>query len=192
MTSLIRQYGPAKPYTKFVNIFSPGFDDSSNNGTSRLIPFTCYDGVIDINVSDSAVQNYIDNASGWNDYIGKKVKLMGGESLGQSLGSNMETWIRNLISNYFYGESTYTGPIKIKVQPVMTKVQATQGTWFVTPLPRSPVVQETYVNPATDNYIISGTEANNYYTSWVFKTPLTVQFDDNGTPCYITMYTTFS
>lgn len=186
MSSVTRQYEPAKPYTKFVNIISPCYDDSTDSGTTRLIPFTCDNGVIDIAITDSGVQNYIDNANGWDSYLGKKVKLMGGESLGQSLGPNMLTWLRNLIQNWYF-EGSYTGPITIKVAPVMTKVQACQGQWSTVPLPRSPVVYDTNVNPGSDSYIVSGTPENNYYTSWIFKSPLTVEFQDGGLPYYITL-----
>lgn len=193
MTSLIRQYGPAKPYTKFINIVSPCYSDSLDSSTSRLIPFTCYNGVIDINVSDSGVQSYIDNASSWDSKLGKKVKIMGGESLGETFGPNFETWIRNIIGQNgpIGGGSSYDGPLAIKVKPIMTKVQACQGVWFDVPLPRSPVTWYSSVNPENDGYIVSGTPENNYYTSWVFKSPLTVEFQYSGAPYYVTLSTDF-
>ena len=41
-------------------------------------------------------------------------------------------------------------------------------------------------------YILDGNEANNFFSVWVFKTPITVQFNDDGDIRYATLYSQFT
>lgn len=191
MTSLLRQYRPPTQESKFVNIITPCYSDPSLGGTSALVPFSYSNGVLDINIQDD-VQLYINNPNSYDDYyLGKRVKLMGGEGLVNSLGPNVTTLLQNWVANE--EGDPYSGPINIVVQPTVTRVQAVQAPWGENPLPRSPAVGPAIAQytPTNDDYIVSGSPANNYFSAWVFKSPLTVSYVWNGVTKYITLSTVF-
>jgi hypothetical protein len=192
MTSLLREYKPPSQESKFVNIVTPCYYDASIGNTSALVPFSYSNGVLDINIQDDIVA-YINNPSAHDSsYLGKRVKRMGGEGFVTSLGPNVTTLLQNWVASH--ESDPYSGPINIVVQPTVTRVQAVQAPWGVNPLPRSPAVGPAIAQytPTNDDYIISGSPANNYYSAWVFKSPLTVSYVWNGVTKYITLSTVFN
>ncbi len=98
---------------------------------------------------------------------------MGGVRPIHTLGTNMLTYLRKRIASN-EGIGSYTGEIVINVAPVMTKVQIAQP-GQVTGLTFENVYGVNDYPPSSDEYV-GGSSTNNYYASWVFKTPLTIRY----------------
>ena len=186
MTSVLRTESTNLPITKFVAIRSLTYYDNDIDH-AVLFPFSYNNGVLDIASQDGS-QDMIDNGYlyGEDGFNWRMVKLMGGDKLVTSLGPNFLTWL---------GEYTGGSNFSIKVNPVMTRVQQTvQAAAYpaIDALNSKYAIRFTTEKPASDEYIISGNEANNYFSCWVFKTPLTVEFTRGGDTFYSTFNTQFT
>lgn len=197
MTSLQSGFAtPVRMPSKFVNIITPNYRDSSLNNLEAPIPFTVVNQTLDIQITNSSVQNLVNNgtspeANGESSEF--HVKLMGGRKLITSLGPTMITYLRNLINSQDSLGAPYDGELVIYIKPVMTKVQAAQP-GNVTALVRGNNFGINDQPPTSDEYI-GGEDSNNYYTSWVFYSPLTVRYVSPASTTgyrYITFNTDFS
>ena len=192
MSSVVRAPAQVKDVRVFGPIMTPAYYDNTNGGNVLLIPFTCENGVLDINVQDGS-QDMIDNGymySGTQGDNWRMVRQMGGERVASSLGPNFLTWIAAWLNDN-YGDPV--NDIQLVVSPVMTKVQQHVV------LDEDSMLNSNYVlritqnvaQTLTDNYVFNGNDGNNFYTAWVFKTPLTISYNYDGDQYYLTLQTMF-
>lgn len=175
-----------KDTNKFDNISTPCYPDAGLDYDAP-IPFTVNNGVLDINITNTSVQAFIDNGNYPGDDSEFQAKFMGGIRLIHTLGPNLRTYLRNRINAN--EETTYTGPIDLVIAPVMTKVQIAQP-GQVQGLTFENVYGVNDFPPTSDEYV-GGSASNNYYASWVFKNPMTVRYEASGSPTGY-RYMTFS
>ncbi len=162
---------------KFDNISTPCyFDDPLDYDVP--IPFTVQSGVLDIAITNSSVENFVNNGSSPDDDTEFQAKMMGGKRLITSIGSNFNTYLRKRIQAVDTLDDPYSGELVIVVNPVMTKVQLAQP-GEVQGLTFENVYGVNDYPPTSDEYV-GGNESNKYYTSWVFYKPLTVRFVSSG------------
>jgi hypothetical protein len=193
MTSLLRSFAVpvGKNTNKFDNISTPSYSDSDfgESGESVPIPFTYSNGVLDINITNSSVQNFVNNGSSPDDETEFQAKFCGGLRLVHTLGNTLTTYLRNRIANNEGISGEYLGDVILYIKPTVTKVQLAQpgdvqGLTFEN-------VYGVNDNPPSSDQYIGGDEANKYYTCWVFKTPMTIKYTSSiSTTGY--RYMTFS
>jgi hypothetical protein len=196
MTSLLSSYYPSpSPPTKFFDILTGSYDEDVlfPDPYSLPIPFVVTNQVLDINVNQSTdVQSFVTNGDTPGTAVAFQGKIMGGASLVKSFGANMTEWLRNRIT---VGEglgSQYSGPLVLYVRPFMTKIQLAAPAQGLGPLNDEAVYGVTDEAPTSTEYIGGGT-TNNFFTAWVFRTPMTVQYETaSGGNKYITMTSQFS
>lgn len=189
-----------KPPTKFSALITPSYDDTVivSGQTIRLpIPFMVVNQVLDINVNQSSdIQAYVTNGTEPEDQSSLQGKAFGGASLVKSFGANMTTYLRNWINVIESIGEAYTGPLVLFIQPFMTKVQMANPRFGVDnttgAFRRDRSWGITTQAPVSSEYI-GGAPADNYYTAWIFKTPMTVQYvTAAGAFKYITMTSQFA
>ena len=193
MSSVLQIDSPNLPITKFVPIRSMCYYDNEI-GHDVLIPFSYNEGVLDIHVQDDA-QTMIDNGdsfNGTNGYNWRMVKMMGGDGLVTSLGTNFTSWLSNWIENEFDPLKIIT-PFTLVTNPVMTRVQQCVQNSGNGPINSQYAIRFSTEPPMSDDYIIAGNSNNNFFSSWVYKTPITVEFtfDGSNVPSYATLSTQF-
>ena len=195
MSSVLRSYAVpvGKSTNKFDNISTPCYNDSEF-GEYVPVPFTYSNGVLDIQITNSSVNDFVNNGSNPNEGEGGdddtefQAKMCGGVRLVTSLGDTLKTYLRNRIVNQEEIDE-YTGDIVLYIQPTMTKVQLAQPN-NVQGLTFENVYGVNDQPPSSDEYV-GGDDANKYYTSWVFKTPMTIKYtSSNSSTGY--RYMTFS
>ncbi len=189
MTSLQSGFAtPVRVTSKYTNISTPSYNDS-DFGESVPIPFTVVNETLDIAITNSSVQTFIDNGNSPDDDTEYQAKGMGGRRLVTRLGDNMVTYLNNLIQNNDGLGSPYSGELLIYVKPVMTKVQIAQP-GNVQGLTFENVYGVNDQPPTSDEYV-GGDLTNNYYASWVFYSPMTIRYvSPSSTTGY--RYITFS
>ena len=197
MSSVLKAYAQIqKTPTKFFAMITPSYEDdtfdTSGVNVNLPIPFTVVNQVLDINVNQSSeIQAFVINGNEPIDQSGIQARALGGTSLVKSFGPNMITYLRNWIANV--EGAAYTGPLVLYIRPVMTKVQ-TPPPAFATndaPFQSNESWGITTQAPVSEDYI-GGGPTNNYLTAWVFKTPMTIQYEAASGYKYITMTTQFS
>jgi hypothetical protein len=171
--------------TKFSALITPSYNDETiitEENMDLPIPFTVVNQVLDINVNQSAgIQTVVTNGIAPTDKADIQGKAFGGTRLVISLGANMTTYLQNWIGNREGGEGggpAYTGPLVLYIQPLMTKVQLANPSFAINnegAFERSRSWGITSEAPVSGEYI-GGGSANNFYTAWIFKTPMTVQY----------------
>ena len=194
MSSVLRtDVGKAKPFTKFSSIKSLSYYDN-NLGHIVLIPFSYNNGVLDIAIQDDSLTMI--NAGSTSDVefpadglSWRMVKLMGGEGRVTSLGPNFLTWVQAYLNDNGYD---VVGTPTLYTAPVMTRVQQCVTVGSPSPLNNSYALSISDEKPNSDEYILDGNEANNFFSVWVFKTPITVQFNDDGDIRYATLTSQFT
>lgn len=157
------------------------------------IPFTVENQVLDINVSQSAdVQTLVDDGTEPDEYADIQGKALGGVKTITSLGPDMTRYLRNWIKLIESLGAAYTGPLVIYIQPVMTKVQLANPV-FADPGPfkRDSSWGITTEAPVSTEYTGGGL-TNNFFTAFIFKTPMTIQYVASGGFKYITMTSQFA
>ena len=188
MSSVSRTFYVSGKDSKFDNISTSSYFDSSLDEDTP-IPFTAKNGVLDIAITNSSVETFINDGNGPNDDTEFQVKQMGGRRLITSLGPNFTTYLRNRIQQIDELGAMYSGELIIYINPVMSKVQLAQpgqvqGLTFEN-------VYGVNNNPPTSDEYIGGDNSNNYFTAWVFYKPLTVRFVSSDSPTGY-KYMTFS
>jgi hypothetical protein len=189
-----------KPPTKFSALITPSYNYVIIPGDPDItiempIPFTVENGVLDINVNQSTkIQTFVNAGTSPINQAEIQGKAFGGAKVVTSFGPNMTTYLRNWINTLESSISAaYTGPLVLYIQPLMTKVQlanpafsssngAFRGTrsWGVST--EAPVSTE----------YTGGESANNFFTAWIFKTPMTIEYVIGGVSKYITMTSQFA
>jgi hypothetical protein len=189
MTSLQSGFAqPVRVTSKYTNISTPSYSDSTF-GESVPIPFTVVNETLDIAITNSSVQSFIDNGNSPDDDTEYQAKGMGGRRLVTRLGENMVTYLNNLIESNDGLGSPYSGELVIYVKPVMTKVQIAQP-GNVQGLTFENVYGVNDQPPTSDEYV-GGDLTNNFYASWVFYSPMTIRYvSPSSTTGY--RYITFS
>jgi hypothetical protein len=199
MSSVYRTLaGTDKPPTKFSALITPSYNDDtlvSGQTVELPIPFTVANQVLDINVNQSAdIQTFVNNGTSPQNQSNIQGKAFGGASLVTSFGTNMTSYLQNWIDTIESLGSPYAGPLVLYIQPFMSKVQLINPS-FALP---SGAFQDsrswgiTTEAPVSTEYT-GGTSANNYYTAWIFKTPMTVRYvTAAGDFKYINMTSQFS
>lgn len=195
MTSLLSSYYPSpSPPTKFFDILTSGYNELTIVDNYALpIPFVVTNQVLDINVNQSPdVQSFVTNGDTPGNAISFQGKIMGGASLVKSFGPNMTEWLRNRITAEEGLGAQYSGPLVLYVRPFMTKIQLAAPAQGVGPLNDEATYGITTEAPTSTEYIGGGT-TNNFFTAWVFRTPMTVQYENTvGGYKYITLTSQFS
>jgi hypothetical protein len=187
-----------KPPTKFSALITPSYDDTAivtGEIMRTPIPFTVVNQVLDINVNQSAdIATFVNAGTEPKDQAYIQGKAFGGASLVNSFGTNMTTYLRNWINQIETLGSAYDGPLVIYIQPLMTKVQLANQSFAI---PSDGAFERdrswgiTTEAPVSGEYI-GGGSADNYFTAWIFKTPLTVQYVASSGFKYITMTSQFA
>ena len=186
-----------KPPTKFAALITPGYqEDSFFNNQELPIPFTVVNQVLDINVNQSSdVQSFVNAGTNPLDRPNIQGKAFGGASLVKSFGPNMTTYLRNWINTIESLGAAYTGPLVLYIQPFMTKVQIANPRFAVEnagPFERDRSWGITTEAPVSTEYT-GGSSTNNFFTVWIFKTPMTIQYETAaGASKYITMTSQFA
>lgn len=196
MSSVLSYYPPiVGPPTKFFDILTGSYEDGyvvALNTYFMPIPFVVVNQVLDINVNQSPdVEAFINNGVSPSTAVSFQGKAMGGLNLIMSLGPNMVTWLRNRIQNEEGLPSPYEGPLNLYVKPVMTKVQMAAQGQGVSPLNDEAVYGVTEQAPSSDEYI-GGAPNDLFFTAWVFKKPMTIQYIVETGMKYLTMTSQFS
>jgi len=199
MSSVLSGFATAyKLPTKFSALITPSYEDNSivtGEDIDMPIPFTVVNGVLNINVNQSAdIQAFVNSGTEPLSRANIQAKSFGGEKPVTSLGPDMVTYLRNWINQIESIGSAYTGPLVTYIQPLMTKVQIVNPSFAVSnsgAFERDRSWGITTEPPVSSEYI-GGKAANNYYTAWIFKTPLTVQYTAGSGFKYITFTTQFA
>jgi hypothetical protein len=188
MTSVSRAFYLHGKDSKFDNISTPSYYDNELD-EDIPIPFTVKNGVLDIAITNTSVETFINNGNTPEDDTEFQAKQMGGRRLITSLGPNFVTYLRRRIQDIDSLGGLYSGELVIFINPVMTKIQLAQP-GKVSGLTFENVYGVNDYPPSSDEYI-GGSISNSYYTSWVFYKPLTVRFVSSGSPTGY-KYMTFS
>lgn len=195
MSSVLRFYGQiAKPPTKFFDILTGSYSENIIvNGYDLPIPFTVTNQVLDININQSTdVESFVNNGDSPNTTVSFQGKVIGGASPVHSFGSNMTHWLNKRIQSIEGLPSEYSGPLSLYIRPLMTKVQLASPAYGESPLNDEAVYGVTSEPPTGPEYIGGGV-TNDYFSAWVFKTPMTVQYlQSPGVYKYITLTSQFS
>ena len=199
MSSVVSAFAEIhRPPTKFFALITPSYDDTvivTGETIYLPIPFTVNNQVLDINVNQSSdIQLFVTNGTAPTDQSNLQAKAAGGASLIKSFGPNMITYLRNWIDNIETLGAAYTGPLVLYIQPFMTKVQMANPSFGINSegaFERDRSWGITTEAPVSGEYI-GGGSTNNYFTAWVFKTPMTIQYQVGGVYKYITMTTQFA
>jgi hypothetical protein len=173
MTSVYRTYPICCNRSKFDNISTPTYFESTLN-EDIPIPFTAINGVLDIAITTSSVQDFINSGDAPNDDTEFQAKQMGGRSLITSLGPNFVAYLRRTIQSIDGLAELYSGQLTVFINPVMTKVQLAQP-GQVLGLTFENVYGVNNYPPTSDEYV-GGAQSNDYFTTWVFYKPLTIRF----------------
>lgn len=182
--------------TKFVNLTTLSYADVDLSGVSPFlpIPFTYENGVIDIRVQNGVQASLLDTFSPVVAPISfNLVRPMGGSGLVHTLGDNFKSFLGNL---------TLGSDFAVHVPGIMTKVQQPTNT-VVPDLSGGNLFENSYLGqfsavgvtttpPPSDDFIITGSDADDYGSFWVFQTPLTVSYSFSAVTYYMTFTTTFT
>jgi hypothetical protein len=191
-----------KPPTKFAALITPAYQDTSivtDETITMPIPFTVVNQVLDINVNQSSsIQTLVNAGTEPNARPNIQGKAFGGASLVKSFGPNMTAYLRNWINDIEELGAAYTGPLVLYIQPFMTKVQLANPSFAYAEGPIDPSFQRdtswgiTTEAPVSTEYT-GGSSTNNFFTTWIFKTPMTIQYETaGGGSKYITMTSQFA
>jgi hypothetical protein len=192
MSSVQRFYpNISGPATKFCDIITSGYVDSfvvSGDTFDMPIPFVVSNQVLDINIRQSPdIATFVSNGTVPEENTAFQAKVMGGASLIKSFGPNMTTWLRNRITAVESLGSQYSGPLNLYVRPFMTKIQMPAPRQGAGALRENTTYGVSSEAPTSTEYIGGGT-TQNFYVTWVFKTPMTVEYQTAlGTYKYLTL-----
>ena len=182
MASIQRSfYSRKQAITHFIKPESPCYNDGVN---VRLFPFTLVNGVLDITYQGNTFQAEMVDISGVSpsSETDTSVSIFGSPQIVTSLGSNFKDYIRSWRETIIDAGS----PINIYVAPQVIRVQEADITNLNANSGQSYLI--TTVPPSGDGYI-SGSVANDYRTTYIFKTPLTFTIVESGVTKYITFRT---
>lgn len=168
--------------TQFVKPESPSY---GNGDDTVLFPFSYSNQVLDISYEGNNFKsNMVDSINNSPDgETGTTIRMLGGPYLATALGENFKAYIRSWRS----GSIDAGSPIEVVVAPQLLRVQEVDLS-HVTSTSDDVVLISTNA-PTGENYV-TGSVANKYRTTYVFKTPLTFSVVEGGVKKYITFRTT--
>jgi hypothetical protein len=183
MTSVLRYFSVKKDgLTLFLKPESPCYDPGTGNNV--LFPFSYLNGILDISYSGNNFKESMVDVTGQKplDETDTSIRMMGGIFLVTSLGENFKSYIRSWRSATIDPDSPitiYTFPQIIRVQQAsLANIDSdSQESFSISNQP-----------PASDTYP-TGSVANDYDTTFIFKTPLTFTIYESGVIKYITFVT---
>ena len=174
MSSILRKnFTKHTSVTEFVEIQSATYDDNIV-GENLLFPFTYSNGVLDIALIDNFEARMI-TLSGRDPSTDPmyKVKLLGGTGVVTTIGNNFKNYIRAWkTEDISLTDIVVDSPITVFKPATVTRVQMVGIINDGGPYEESSV-------PPSYNYTI-GSPANNYRSVWVFDTPLTISYKNEG------------
>ena len=192
--------------TKLVGLSTPSYYDN-NKDADVPIPFIVNNGVLDINIQDNVVNDLIEDSynNGPESNPTFRCKPMGGISTVNSIGPHFEAYLRDLIGYAIFDDGFYNGSLSIDLAPVMTKIQIAQvgrsddydtyeyGTETTLDNEGYQSWGVSYTKPSSSELVYQGSDADNWSTAWIFKTPLVIKFEDIGgpRPLYLTFCSKF-
>ncbi len=196
MSSVISSYASIQgPPTKFFDVLTGGYTDEviiNGNIYDMPIPFTVVNQVLDININQSSyVRSFVNLGDTPTTAISFQAKMMGGASLIKGFGPSMTTWLRNHIQSIETLGAQYDGPLRLHVRPFMTKIQMAAPRQGIGALNDEAVYGVTTEPPTSTEYIGGGVNEN-FFTAWVFKTPMTVEYETTSGNKYLTMTSQFT
>jgi hypothetical protein len=196
MSSVLSFYHPAPaPPTKFFDVLTGSYQDSIINAPNTVnmpIPYIVTNQVLDINTAQSSdVTLFVNSGNAPSNTVSYQAKVMGGTNLIISLGPNITTYLRILIQNIESLPSQYSGPLELYIKPVMTKIQTVAQAQGDSPLNDEAVWGVTTEPPVSDQYI-GGGPSQNFFTVYVFRSPMTIRYTISGTDKYLTFTSQFS
>jgi hypothetical protein len=182
MTSVTRTFAVKKEgLTRFVKAESPCYDNGSR---VVLFPFSYSNGVLDISYSGNNFKTIMVDISGAapDGETDTAVSINSGPYLVTSLGNNFKDYIRSWRNATIDAGS----PINIYINPQVLRVQEASYTNVDSHSDESYKIS--IQAPASDTYP-TGSVANDYQTTYIFKTPLTFTIVENNVVKYITFKT---
>lgn len=184
MTSVQTEYLAPEPFTKFFEVQTLSYRDNEVDGDMPL-PFSVTDGVLDIVVTNSDVQDFINNGN-YNRSVNTKCTTMGGRTLVTAVGPNIKTWLDNYLSVDDVNSITLTIP------STMVKIQPRGTDYSSDPLYHRTNTQFHDVLPSGDEYIMGGNTASSFLSTWVFDSPMTLSYLSGGNVVYVTFSSVFN
>jgi hypothetical protein len=182
MSSITRGFAQKKTaLTRFIKPESPAYDDGTN---IRLFPFTYSNGVLDISYSGNAFESIMVDTTGVapDAETDTAVRMLSGPYLVNTLGENFKSYIRAWRTATIDAGS----PINIYIAPQVMRVQEVDINNISANSSSSYIVST--APPSGDGYV-AGDSTNNFYATYVFKTPLTITTVEGGVTTYITFRT---
>lgn len=169
--------------SRFIKLESPCYDDSNIN---RLFPFIFINGMLDITYEGNSFKATMVDITGVspNNQTDTMIYIMGGPRLVTSIGQNFKAYIRAWLT----GTIDEGSPIGLYQPCQIIRVQEADLNNITA------IGSETYLIseiPPVSDFFTAGVPSNNYYTTFVFKTPLTVTFVEDGITKYLTFRTVF-
>ena len=186
MSSVIRSLAVTKEaLTRFVKPNSPCYDDISGaSDFVKLFPFSYSNQILDITYEGNNFKERMVDISGGEpesetDTI---IRILSGPYLATSLGPTFKAYVRSWRAATIDADS----PIEVYIAPQLLRVQEADYNHISSDSGDSWLISAS--SPASDNYV-AGSVANNYNTTYIFKTPLTFTIVEGGTKKYITFKT---
>jgi hypothetical protein len=183
MSSAVRAYAaPREGITRFLKPESPCYDIGDGNNT--LFPFSYSNGVLDITYEGNNFESLMVDISGNspNSETETSYRITGVPKLVTSLGNNFKAYIRAwrmaTIDSGSAIELVQPSQVVRVQQANLSKVSANSGeSWLISSdLPLS-------------DFYVTGATANEYQTTYIFKTPLTFSIVESSVTKYITFRT---
>lgn len=193
MSSATRSFGVIGQTTKFQKVTTPEYFDGTIGefGENVPIPFSYSNGVLDIHIQDNVQVDLIDDGDFPGQNTDFQCKTIGMPRLVTSLGPKMLEWLQNFLVNIggpITNIQVHTPGQVVKAQFVLSG--AISGTFM-----GSDVDDSTYAitstPPSSDEYVF-GTESDKFRTVFIFKTPLTISYKEDGTPRYLTLFSNYA
>ena len=182
MSSVLRFFSVKKEgLTLFLKPESPCYPNGTDN---VLFPFSYLNGVLDITYSGNNFKEVMVDVPGEEPRAETEtsIRTMGGTFLVTALGENFKSYIRAWRSSTIDPNSPitiYTFPQIVRVQQAsVANVNSNSGNSYLI----------SNQAPASDTYP-TGSVANDYDTTFIFKTPLTFTIYEGGVVQYITFKT---
>jgi hypothetical protein len=184
MTSVIRSfYKRQEGLTMFMKPESPCYY-SADIDSDRLFPFTYTKGVLNISYSDNSFKaQMVDTTEQAPDSeTNTSIRILGSPRMVTSLGDNFKEYIRA------WRDATIDAGSPIELYKPAQVIRVQEGDVDSIDANNGSSFQITTKAPASDEYI-TGTSANVYRTTYIFKTPLTFTTVEGGVTQYITFRT---
>jgi hypothetical protein len=191
MSSAKRSFGAIIQTTKFQKVTTPEYYDDTV-GWNVPIPFSYVNGVLDIHIQDNVQVDLIDDGEFPGQNTDFQCKTIGMPRLVTSLGPKMLEWLEQFLNNVDGGTITAI-QLHTPGQVVKAQFALSSANWGA--FLRSDVDDSTYAitsaPPGGDEYVF-GTASDNFRTVYIFKTPLTISYKENGTSRYLTLFSNYA